>query len=199
MSQSTTFLLIWRFGLVSDHWGDSWVCNPTNPNPIGKAWEAIAHTQILLRGSRQQQIETEHLMKLPCWAREAASSILSKCGLTSKNYAIAPNNSSSDSPRRVIRQRSSVWRSLIRIQIEQKLLSQRVFMMNSFCLNTYCWYISKDDRFGKSLFKNLLRWTKAKEYDLNKLWESESDRPKSRRQDGSTGKNITSREAARWG
>jgi len=74
-------------------------------------------------------------------------------GLTSKNYAIAPNNSSSDSPRcqaAVVLSGRSLDTHLDRAEAYRKEFSDEFISIEHLLLA----YI-KDDRFGKSLFKNL--------------------------------------------
>ncbi|MGD1875558.1 MAG: ATP-dependent chaperone ClpB [Mastigocoleus sp.] len=54
---------------------------PNNPNQFTeKAWEAIAHTPDVSKNNRQQQIESEHLMKALLEQQGLASSILTKAG-----------------------------------------------------------------------------------------------------------------------
>jgi ATP-dependent Clp protease ATP-binding subunit ClpB len=50
---------------------------PTNPNKFTeKAWEAIARTPDIAKAAKQQQLETEHLMKALLEQEGLATSIL---------------------------------------------------------------------------------------------------------------------------
>jgi len=74
------------------------IANATNQSQsiYRKAWEAIAHTQILLRQPQQQiKPNTDEILE----QEGLANSIQASVGLISKNYAIALNNSSSVSPK----------------------------------------------------------------------------------------------------
>ncbi|HIK40392.1 Clp protease N-terminal domain-containing protein, partial [Thermoleptolyngbya sp. M55_K2018_002] len=55
---------------------------PTSPDKFTeKAWEAIVNTQEIARQSKQQQIETEHLMKALLEQDGLAVSIFNRAGV----------------------------------------------------------------------------------------------------------------------
>jgi len=86
-----------------------------------------------------------------CWSE--ASSILSKCGINVENYAIAPNNSSSDSPG--VSSGSSVYLAQPDTHLDRAEAYRKEFSDEFISIEHLLLAYIKDDRFGKSLFKNL--------------------------------------------
>ena len=127
---------------------------PTNPNQFTeKAWEAIAHTQEILKSAQQQYIESEHLMKSLLEQEGLASSILSKAGATvqrARDYTEdfirrQPKVSGSGSNVYIGRSLDSL---LDRAQAYRQEFGDEYISIEHLMLA-----FAKDDRFGKALFQ----------------------------------------------
>ncbi len=125
---------------------------PNNPNQFTeKAWEAIARTPDLVKQGRQQQIESEHLMKALLEQEGLVASILNKAGIqvqrwrdrTEEFIARQPKVSgSSDS----VYLGRSLDTLLDRAEAHRKEFGDEYISVEHLLLS-----YPKDDRFGKAL------------------------------------------------
>ena len=129
---------------------------PTNPNQFTeKAWEAIAHTQEVVKQSQQQQIESEHLMKALLEQDGLASSIFNKLGVNVRQVSDRTDDFIRKQPK-VSGSGTSIYlgRSLDtlldRADHYRKQLGDEYISVEHLLLG-----YANDDRFGKGLFAEL--------------------------------------------
>jgi ATP-dependent Clp protease ATP-binding subunit ClpB len=129
---------------------------PTSPDKFTeKAWEAIVNTQEIARQSKQQQIETEHLMKALLEQEGLAVSIFNRAGTNVQRVRDFTDSYIARQPK-VSGAGSSVYlgRSLDtlldRAEAARKELGDD-FISVEHLLLAY----PKDDRFGRSLFQDI--------------------------------------------
>jgi ATP-dependent Clp protease ATP-binding subunit ClpB len=129
---------------------------PTSPDKFTeKAWEAIVNTQEIARQSKQQQIETEHLMKALLEQDGLAVSIFNRAGVNVQRVREFTDSYIARQPK-VSGGGSSVYlgRSLDtlldRAEAARKELGDD-FISVEHLLLAY----PKDDRFGRSLFQDI--------------------------------------------
>ncbi|MFQ3629564.1 MAG: ATP-dependent chaperone ClpB, partial [Cyanobacteriota bacterium] len=129
---------------------------PTSPDKFTeKAWEAIVNTQEIARQSKQQQIETEHLMKALLEQEGLAVSIFNRAGVSVQRVREFTDSYIARQPK-VSGGGSSIYlgRSLDtlldRAEAARKELGDD-FISVEHLLLAY----PKDDRFGRSLFQDI--------------------------------------------
>ncbi len=127
---------------------------PTNPNQFTeKAWEAIVKTPEVAKQNKHQQIESEHLLKALLEQTGLASSIFNKAGVNTSRIIDYTDNFIRRQPT-ISNPSESVYlgRSLdllfdfaekYRIEFQDEFISIEHIILA----------YSKDDRFGKGLFK----------------------------------------------
>lgn len=127
---------------------------PTNPNQFTeKAWEAIAHTQDIVKKYQLQQIESEHLMKALLEQEGLASGVFSKAGVNLQKL-----RSSTD---QFIQRQPKVSGSSTSIYLGKSLDTlldradkyRQEFKDEYISIEHLVLGYAKDDRFGKSLFQ----------------------------------------------
>ncbi|MBF2084507.1 ATP-dependent chaperone ClpB [Thermoleptolyngbya sp. C42_A2020_037] len=129
---------------------------PTSPDKFTeKAWEAIVNTQEIARQSKQQQIETEHLMKALLEQEGLAVSIFNRAGVNVQRVREFTDSFIARQPK-VSGGGSSVYlgRSLDtlldRAEAARKELGDDYISVEHLLLA-----YPKDDRFGRSLFQDI--------------------------------------------
>ncbi len=127
---------------------------PTNPNQFTeKAWEAIFSTQDIAKQNQQQQIDTEHLMKALLDQDGLAKSIFSKAGVNIQKITERTDQFIQRQPK-VSGSGGNVYLGrtldtlLDRAETARKEFGDEYISVEHILLG----YV-KDDRFGKSLFK----------------------------------------------
>ncbi|MFP4135205.1 MAG: ATP-dependent chaperone ClpB [Halothece sp.] len=127
---------------------------PTNPNQFTeKAWEAIVRLPDLAKQNQQQQIESEHLLKSLLEQEGLASSVFSKAGVDTQKMRDRADEFISRQPK-ISNPGGSIYlgRSLDslfdRAENYRKSLEDEYISIEHLILA-----FAKDDRFGKSLYK----------------------------------------------
>jgi ATP-dependent Clp protease ATP-binding subunit ClpB len=127
---------------------------PTNPNQFTeKAWEAIFSTQDIAKQNQQQQIDTEHLMKALLDQDGLAKSIFSKAGVNVQKIRERTDQFIQSQPK-VSGSGGNVYLGrtldtlLDRAEAARKEFGDEYISIEHILLG-----YAKDDRFGKSLFK----------------------------------------------
>ena len=127
---------------------------PTNPNQFTeKAWEAIAHTQDIVKKYQLQQIESEHLMKALLEQEGLASGVFSKAGVNLQKLR--------DRTDQFIQRQPKVSGSSTSIYLGKSLDTlldradkyRQEFLDEYISIEHLVLAYAKDDRFGKSLFQ----------------------------------------------
>jgi len=127
---------------------------PTNPNQFTeKAWEAIAHTPDIAKQQNQQQIESEHLMKALLEQEGLTSSILTKAGVNLQKLREYTEQFIQRQPK-VSGSSTSVYlgRSLDTL-LDRAEAHRKDFQDDYISVEHLLLAYSKDDRFGKPLFR----------------------------------------------
>ncbi|EGJ33476.1 MULTISPECIES: ATP-dependent chaperone ClpB [Moorena] len=127
---------------------------PSNPNQFTeKAWEAIAQTQDVAKAARQQQIETEHLMKAMLDQDGLATSILNKAEVSVQRVREATESFIKKQPK-VSGNSDSVYLGRSMNSLLDRAESYRKEYQDDYISieHLILGYL-KDDRFGKSLFQ----------------------------------------------
>ncbi|MEB3181033.1 MAG: ATP-dependent chaperone ClpB [Nostocaceae cyanobacterium] len=127
---------------------------PTNPNQFTeKAWEAIAHTPDIAKQQNQQQIESEHLMKALLEQEGLTSSILTKAGVNLQKLREYTEQFIQRQPK-VSGSSTSVYlgRSLDTL-LDRAEAHRKDFQDDYISIEHLLLAYSKDDRFGKALFR----------------------------------------------
>ncbi|NES82811.1 MAG: ATP-dependent chaperone ClpB [Moorea sp. SIO1G6] len=127
---------------------------PSNPNQFTeKAWEAIAQTQDVAKAGRQQQIETEHLMKAMLDQDGLATSILNKAEVSVQRVREATESFIKKQPK-VSGNSDSVYLGRSMNSLLDRAESYRKEYQDDYISieHLILGYL-KDDRFGKSLFQ----------------------------------------------
>ncbi|NEP47325.1 MAG: ATP-dependent chaperone ClpB [Moorea sp. SIO3C2] len=127
---------------------------PSNPNQFTeKAWEAIAHTQDVAKTARQQQIETEHLMKAMLDQDGLATSILNKAEVSVPGVREATESFIKKQPQ-VSGNSDSVYLGRSMNSLLDRAESYRKEYLDDYIsIEHLILAYLKDDRFGKSLFQ----------------------------------------------
>ncbi len=127
---------------------------PSNPNQFTeKAWEAIAHTQDVAKTARQQQIETEHLMKAMLDQDGLANSILNKGEVSVPGVREATESFIKKQPQ-VSGNSDSVYLGRSMNSLLDRAESYRKEYQDDYIsIEHLILAYLKDDRFGKSLFQ----------------------------------------------
>ncbi len=127
---------------------------PSNPNQFTeKAWEAIAHTQDVAKAARQQQIETEHLMKAMLDQDRLATSILNKAEVSVQGVREATESFIKKQPQ-VSGNSDSVYLGRSMNSLLDRAESYRKEYQDDYIsIEHLILAYLKDDRFGKSLFQ----------------------------------------------
>ncbi|NEO35804.1 MAG: ATP-dependent chaperone ClpB [Moorea sp. SIOASIH] len=127
---------------------------PSNPNQFTeKAWEAIAHTQDVAKAGRQQQIETEHLMKAMLDQDGLATSILNKAEVSVQGVREATESFIKKQPK-VSGNSDSVYLGRSMNSLLDRAESYRKEYQDDYIsIEHLILAYLKDDRFGKSLFQ----------------------------------------------
>ena len=127
---------------------------PSNPNQFTeKAWEAIAHTQDVAKTARQQQIETEHLMKAMLDQDRLATSILNKAEVSVPGVREATESFIKKQPQ-VSGNSDSVYLGRSMNSLLDRAESYRKEYQDDYIsIEHLILAYLKDDRFGKSLFQ----------------------------------------------
>ncbi|NEQ05675.1 MAG: ATP-dependent chaperone ClpB [Moorea sp. SIO4E2] len=127
---------------------------PSNPNQFTeKAWEAIAHTQDVAKAARQQQIETEHLMKAMLDQDGLATSILNKAEVSVPGVREATESFIKKQPQ-VSGNSDSVYLGRSMNSLLDRAESYRKEYQDDYIsIEHLILAYLKDDRFGKSLFQ----------------------------------------------
>ncbi|MEH2322580.1 MAG: ATP-dependent chaperone ClpB [Nostoc sp.] len=127
---------------------------PTNPNQFTeKAWEAIAHSQDIVKQYQQQQIESEHLMKALLEQDGLATGILTKAGVNLQKLRDRTEQFFQRQPK-VSGTSSSVYlgRSLDTL-LDRADGYRKEFQDEYISIEHLLLAYGKDDRFGKALFQ----------------------------------------------
>jgi ATP-dependent Clp protease ATP-binding subunit ClpB len=127
---------------------------PTNPNQFTeKAWEAIAHTPDIAKQYNQQQIESEHLMKALLEQDGLTNSILTKLNVSSQKLRDKTEQFIQRQPK-VSGTSTSVYlgRSLDTL-LDRAEGYRKEFQDEFISIEHLLLAYAKDDRFGKSVFK----------------------------------------------
>lgn len=127
---------------------------PTNPNQFTeKAWEAIAHTQDIVKQYQQQQIESEHLLKALLEQDGLANVILTKAGVNLQKLRDRTEQFLQRQPK-VSGSSSSVYlgRSLDKL-LDRADAYRQEFKDEYISIEHLLLAYAKDDRFGKALFQ----------------------------------------------
>ncbi|MBD6616237.1 ATP-dependent chaperone ClpB [Komarekiella sp. 'clone 1'] len=127
---------------------------PTNPNQFTeKAWEAIAHTQDIVKQYQQQQIESEHLLKALLEQDGLANVILTKAGINLQKLRDRTEQFLQRQPK-VSGSSSSVYlgRSLDKL-LDRADAYRQEFKDEYISIEHLLLAYAKDDRFGKALFQ----------------------------------------------
>ncbi|MBE9034429.1 ATP-dependent chaperone ClpB [aff. Roholtiella sp. LEGE 12411] len=127
---------------------------PTNPNQFTeKAWEAIAHTQDIVKQYQQQQIESEHLMKALLEQDGLAGVILTKAGVNLQKLRDRTEQFIQRQPK-VSGSSSSVYlgRSLDQL-LDRADTYRQEFKDEYISVEHLLLAYPKDDRLGKALFQ----------------------------------------------
>jgi len=127
---------------------------PTNPNQFTeKAWEAIAHSQDIVKQYQQQQIESEHLMKALLEQDGLATRILTKAGVNLQKLRDRTEQFFQRQPK-VSGTSSSVYlgRSLDTL-LDRADAYRKEFQDEYISIEHLLLAYAKDDRFGKGLFQ----------------------------------------------
>ncbi|MBZ8181449.1 ATP-dependent chaperone ClpB [Oscillatoria salina] len=127
---------------------------PTNPNQFTeKAWEAIVRTPDIAKQNRNQQIESEHLMKSLLEQEGLATSIFNKAGASVQKWRDRTEEFLNRQPK-VANTNGSVYLGksldtlLDRADGYRQEFGDEYISVEHFVLG-----YAKDDRFGKQLFK----------------------------------------------
>ncbi|MEC4986029.1 MAG: ATP-dependent chaperone ClpB [Oscillatoria sp. PMC 1068.18] len=127
---------------------------PTNPNQFTeKAWEAIVRTPEIAKQNRNQQIESEHLMKSLLEQEGLATSILNKAGASVQKWRDRTEEFLNRQPK-VANTNGSVYLGksldtlLDRADGYRQEFGDEYISVEHFVLG-----YAKDDRFGKQLFQ----------------------------------------------
>ncbi|AIE73849.1 MULTISPECIES: ATP-dependent chaperone ClpB [unclassified Synechocystis] len=129
---------------------------PTDPNKFTeKAWEAIAKTPEIAKQYRQQQIETEHLLKALLEQNGLASSIFNKAGVSVPRVLDQVDNFIDQQPK-LSNPTESIYlgRSLDKLLDNAEKARSKYgddFISIEHLMTSY----SQDDRFGKNLYRDL--------------------------------------------
>lgn len=129
---------------------------PTNPNQFTeKAWEAIVRTPDIAKQNKQQQIESEHLLKSLLEQEGLATSIFNKLGISVQSLRDKTNEFISRQPK-VSKPSDSIYlgRSLDTL-LDRAEKSRKDFGDDFISVEHLILAYGKDDRFGKKLFKEL--------------------------------------------
>lgn len=127
---------------------------PTNPNQFTeKAWEAIAHTQDIVKQYQQQQIESEHLLKALLEQDGLATGILTKAGVNLQKLGDRTEQFFQRQPK-VSGSSSSVYlgRSFDTL-LDRADAYRKEFQDEYISIEHLLLAYVKDDRFGKGLFQ----------------------------------------------
>lgn len=127
---------------------------PTNPNQFTeKAWEAIVRTPDIAKENSHQQIETEHLMKSLTEQEGLASSIFNKANISVPKLRERTEEFIRRQPK-VSNLGESVYlgRSLDSL-LDRSEKFRKAFEDDYISIEHLLLAYSKDDRFGKNLFK----------------------------------------------
>ncbi|MEH1834524.1 MAG: ATP-dependent chaperone ClpB [Nostoc sp.] len=127
---------------------------PTNPNQFTeKAWEAIAHTQDIVKQYQQQQIESEHLLKALLEQDGLANVIFTKAGVNLQKLRERTEQFFQRQPK-VSGSSSSVYlgRSLDTL-LDRADGYRKEFQDEYISIEHLLLAYAKDDRFGKGLFQ----------------------------------------------
>ena len=125
---------------------------PNNPNQFTeKAWEAIARTPDLVKQGRQQQIESEHLMKALLEQEGLVASILNKAGIQVQRWRDRTEEFIARQPK-VSGSSDSVYlgRSLDTL-LDRADAHRQEFGDEYISIEHLLLSYPKDDRFGKAL------------------------------------------------
>ena len=133
---------------------------PTNPNQFTeKAWAAIARTPDVVKAAQQQQIEPEHLLKALLEEDGLAASIFSKAGINIQSLRDRTDefinrqpkvSSSSNDANSAVYLGRNLDVLLDRAEKERKTFGDDFISIEHILLP-----YSKDDRFGKPLYKEM--------------------------------------------
>ena len=127
---------------------------PTNPNQFTeKAWEAIAHTPDIAKEYKQQQIESEHLMKALLEQEALASAIFTKADVKLQQLRDRTEQFLQQQPK-VSGSINSVYlgRSLDKL-LDQAEASRKEFKDEYISIEHLLLAYAKDNRFGKKLLQ----------------------------------------------
>ncbi|MEH1848464.1 MAG: ATP-dependent chaperone ClpB [Nostoc sp.] len=127
---------------------------PTNPNQFTeKAWEAIAHTQDIVKQYQQQQIESEHLLKALLEQDGLANVIFTKAGVNLQKLRDRTEQFFQRQPK-VSGSSSSIYlgRSLDTL-LDRADGYRKEFQDEYISIEHLLLAYAKDDRFGKGLFQ----------------------------------------------
>lgn len=129
---------------------------PTNPNQFTeKAWEAIAKTPEIAKQYRQQQIESEHLLRALLEQEGLASSILAKANISLARLRERTNDFINRQPK-LSNPTDSIYlgRSLDTL-LDRAEIYRKQFGDDFISIEHLLLGYSQDDRFGKGLFQDL--------------------------------------------
>ncbi|MGB5959074.1 MAG: ATP-dependent chaperone ClpB [Coleofasciculaceae cyanobacterium] len=127
---------------------------PTNPNQFTeKAWEAIARTPDIAKANQQQQLESEHLLKALLEQDGLASSIFNKAEVSVQKVRDAVDNFIKRQPKVSGSSESVYLGRSIDTLLDRADSYRKEFSDDFISIEHILLGYLKDDRFGKSLFK----------------------------------------------
>ncbi len=127
---------------------------PTNPNQFTeKAWQAIAQTPDVAKQNKQQQIESEHLLKALLEQEGLANSIFTKAGINIQRLRDHTDTFIAQQPK-IAQPSESVYlgRSLDQL-LDRADGHKKNFKDEYISIEHLVLAYAKDDRFGKNLYK----------------------------------------------
>jgi len=125
---------------------------PNNPNQFTeKAWEALARTPDIVKGTQQQYIESEHLMKSLLEQEGLVGSIFNKLGVNVQRVRDYTDDFIRRQPK--ISGSSSVyWSRSVDTLLDRADDYRKEFQDEFISIEHLLLALAKDDRFGKGLF-----------------------------------------------
>ena len=130
---------------------------PTNPNQFTeKAWAAIARTPDVVKAAQQQQIEPEHLLKALLEEEGLAASIFSKAGISIQRLRDRTDEFINRQPKVSSSSNDAVYLGRnLDVLLDRAEKERKTFGDDFISIEHILLPYSKDDRFGKPLYKEM--------------------------------------------
>jgi ATP-dependent Clp protease ATP-binding subunit ClpB len=130
---------------------------PTNPNQFTeKAWAAIARTPDVVKAAQQQQIEPEHLLKALLEEEGLAASIFSKAGINIQSLRDRTDEFINRQPKVSSSSNDAVYLGRnLDVLLDRAEKERKTFGDDFISIEHILLPYSKDDRFGKPLYKEM--------------------------------------------